>query len=186
MYIWISRTFSNSNFFQFPLEFKLTGKTCMSNTHCWLNKVLESTATSISDKMGGPRAFDSLTPYTTVDPVMSSWICLFFTKSHNSRDQLMNHLRFHYRMVLICPIHSGCGSNSWRMIEAHIKACAKLRSTVASHKADPGEPLWWRSDNQLKGLTRAWRLQQHSCFQLGPILPMMQTRKTEVTSLTKP
>ena len=67
----------------------------------------------------------------------------------------MNHLRFHYRMVLICPIFAGCGLNSWRNIEAHIKACAKLRSTMASHKADPGEPLWWRSDNQLKGLTRA-------------------------------
>ena len=26
---------------------------------------------------------------------------------------------------------------------------------MASHKADPGEPLGWRSDNQLKGLTRA-------------------------------
>ena len=26
---------------------------------------------------------------------------------------------------------------------------------MASHKADPGEPLWQRSDNSLKGLTRA-------------------------------
>ena len=26
---------------------------------------------------------------------------------------------------------------------------------MASCKADPGKPLWWRSDNQLKGLTRA-------------------------------
>ena len=26
---------------------------------------------------------------------------------------------------------------------------------MASHKPDPGEPLWWRSDNQLRGLTRA-------------------------------
>ena len=58
-------------------------------------------------------------------------------------------------MVLICPICAGCGSNSWRTIEAHIKVCAKLRSAVASHKADPDEPLWWRSDNRLKGLTRA-------------------------------
>ena len=58
-------------------------------------------------------------------------------------------------MVLICPTWAGCGSNSWRTVKAHIKACAKSRSTVASYKADPGEPLWWRSDNQLKGLTRA-------------------------------
>ena len=49
---------------------------------------------------------------------------------------------------------AGCGSNSWRTVEAHIKACAKSRSTMASRKADPGEPLWWGSDNQLKGLTR--------------------------------
>ena len=26
---------------------------------------------------------------------------------------------------------------------------------MASHKADPGEPLWWRSNNQKKCLTRA-------------------------------
>ena len=67
----------------------------------------------------------------------------------------MNHLRFHYRMVLICPTCAGCGSNSWMMVEAHIKACAKSRSTMASCKAGPGDPLWQRSDNQLKGLTRA-------------------------------
>ena len=67
----------------------------------------------------------------------------------------MNHLRFNYRMVLICPKCAGCGLNSWRTIEAHIKACAKSRSNVASHKADPGQPVWWRSDNQLKCLTRA-------------------------------
>ena len=109
----------------------------------------------ISAKMGGPHAFDSLTPYITVDPATSSQICPYCNRSHNSRDQLMNHLRFHYRMVLICPICAGCGSNSWRTIEAHIKACAKSRSTMASCKADPGETLWWRSNNQLKGLTRA-------------------------------
>ena len=67
----------------------------------------------------------------------------------------MNHLRFHYRMVLICPICAGCRSNSWRTTEAHIKACAKSRSTMASCKADPGEPLWQRSNNQLKGFTTA-------------------------------
>ena len=109
----------------------------------------------IGDKMGGPHAFDSLTPYTTVNPAMSCQICPYCNRSHNSRDQLMNHLRFHYRMVLICPTCAGCRSNSWRTVKAHIKACAKSRSTVASHKADPGEPPWWRSNNQLKGLTRA-------------------------------
>ena len=50
---------------------------------------------------------------------------------------------------------AGCGSNSWRTVKAHIKACAKSRSAMASHKADPGESLWQRSDNRLKGLTRA-------------------------------
>ena len=36
---------------------------------------LGGTATGISDRMGGPHAFDPLTPYTTVDPAMSSQIC---------------------------------------------------------------------------------------------------------------
>ena len=103
---------------------------------------LGGTAMGISDKMGGPHDFDSLTLYTTVNPATLSQICPYCNRSHNSRDQLMNHLRFHYRMVLICPICAGHGSNSWRMVKAHIKACAKLRSTMASHKADPGEPLW--------------------------------------------
>ena len=103
---------------------------------------LEGTAMCISDKMGGPHAFDSLTLYTTVNPAMSSQICPYCNRSHNSRDQLMNHLRFHYQMVLVCPICAGCGSNSWRTVKTHIKACAKSRSAMASHKADPGEPLW--------------------------------------------
>ena len=85
----------------------------------------------IGDKMGGQHAFNSLTPYTTVDPATLSQICLYCSRSHNSRDQLMNHLRFHYQMALICPICAGCGPNSWRAVEAHIKACAKSRSTNA-------------------------------------------------------
>ena len=82
---------------------------------------------------------------------MSSQICPYCNRSHNSRDHLMNHLRFHYQMVLVCPICAGCGSNSWRTIKAHIKACAKLKSAVTSSKTDPGEPLWQRSNNKLKG-----------------------------------
>ena len=88
---------------------------------------LGGTTMGISDKMGGPHAFDSLTLYTTVDPATSNQICPYCNRSHNSRDQLMNHLRFHYHMVLVCPICAGCGLNSWRTVEAHIEACAPNR-----------------------------------------------------------
>ena len=67
---------------------------------------LGGTVTGIGDRMGGPHAFDSLTPYT-VSPAMSSQICLYCNRSYNGRDQLMNHLRFHYWMVLVCPICAG-------------------------------------------------------------------------------
>ena len=62
---------------------------------------------------------------------------------------------FHYRMVLVCPICVGCRSNSWRTVEAHIKACARQRPGISSQKVNPGETLWWKTDNQLRGLTRA-------------------------------
>ena len=93
---------------------------------------LGGTATGISDRMGGPHAFISLTPYTTVDPATSSQICPYCNRLHNGRVQLMNHLRFHYQMVLVCPICAGCGSNSWRTVEAHIKSCTRQRPGIAS------------------------------------------------------
>ena len=104
--------------------------------------------------MGGPQALNSLTPCTAVDPAMSSQICLYCNRSHNGRNQLMNHLRFHYQMVLVCPICAGCRSNSWRTVKAHIKAYARERPGIASRKVNPGEPLWQRTDNRLRGLTR--------------------------------
>ena len=116
---------------------------------------LGGTLTGIGDRMGGPHAFDSLTPYRTVDPAMSSQICPYCNRSHNGRDQFMNHLRFHYWIVLVYPICAGCGSNSWRTVEAHIKACARQRPGIASQKVNPGKPLWQRTDNRLRGLTRA-------------------------------
>ena len=98
-------------------------------------------------------------------------------------DQLMNHLRFHYQMVLVCPICAGCESNSWRTVEAHIKACTRQRPGIASQKVNPGEPLWQSTDNRLRGLTRAG--ETATTFELQ-ILLMMLTRKTEATSSTKP
>ena len=56
-------------------------------------------------------------------------------------------------MVLVCTICAGCRSNSWT-VEAHIKACAGQRPGIASQKVNPGEPLWWRTDNRLRYLTR--------------------------------
>ena len=39
-------------------------------------------------------------------PVLSH-VCPYCNKSHNNRDSPMNHVQFHYRMVLVCPICSG-------------------------------------------------------------------------------
>ena len=58
-------------------------------------------------------------------------------------------------MVLVCPICAGYRSNSWRTVKAHVKACTRQRPGIASQKVNPGEPLWWRTDNRLRGLTRA-------------------------------
>ena len=68
-------------------------------------------ATGISEKMGGPHIEDSLSPWTQTKSQNLSWVCFYCNKSHNSRDSLMNHIQFHYRMVLMCPICGGCGSN---------------------------------------------------------------------------
>ena len=81
-------------------------------------------ATGINKKMGGPHIEDSLSPWSWTDPPSSSCLCLFCNKSHNSRDSLMNHIPFHYRMVLVCLICGGCGLNQWRIVEGHIKKCA--------------------------------------------------------------
>ena len=68
-------------------------------------------ATGMSEKMGGPHVEDSLSPWTQTKSPTLRWVCLYCNKSHNSRDSLMNHIRFHYKMVLLCPICGGCGSN---------------------------------------------------------------------------
>ena len=78
-------------------------------------------ATGISEKMGGPHIKDSLSPWTQTISLTLRHVCPYWTKSHNSRDSLMNHIQFHYRMVLVCPICGGCRSNQWRTVKGHIK-----------------------------------------------------------------
>ena len=41
--------------------------------------------------------------------------------------------------------------HTWRIIEHHIKACTRVRKTVA---VSPGKPLWNRSDKVLKNHTQ--------------------------------
>ena len=112
-------------------------------------------ATGISEKMGGPQAEDSLSPWTQKKPLSSSHVCLYCNKLHNSRDSLMNHVQFHYRMVLVCPICGSCGSNQWRTVKGHIKKCAAAQSNVADRHVEKGEPHWRKSDPPLKNHTRA-------------------------------
>ena len=86
-----------------------------------------------------PDIEDSLSPWTWTTSPTSSWVCPYCNKSYNSRDSLMNHIHFHYRMVLVCPICGGCGSNQWRTVEGHIKKCAAAQPNVAG-RVKPGKP----------------------------------------------
>ena len=83
----------------------------------------------------------------------------------------MNHIRFHYRMVLVCPICGGCGLNQWRTIEGHIKKCAKAPPNIASWKVKPGEPLWRRSDLPLMKHTRGPEIEATFTLPLWPDHP---------------
>ena len=125
------------------------------------------TATGISPKMGGPHSPETLTPYRTFDPPTSTTLCPYCNQACNRHDQLLNHLQFHYRMVLVCPICAGCWSSSWWMIKSHVKACAQQRLSIAVHRVSPGEPLWQSSDNRLKALQKLNQQLQHLNFQSG-------------------
>ena len=111
-------------------------------------------ATGISE-MGGPHVEDSLSSWTRTKLPSSGHLCLYCNRSHNSRDSLMNHIGFHYRMVLVCPICGGCGSNRWRIVKGHIKKCAVARPNVADRVVEPGEPHWRKSDPPLRNHTTA-------------------------------
>ena len=124
-------------------------------------------ATGISEKMGE----DSLTLWTQTVPQTMSCVCPFCNKSHNSKDSLMNHIRFHYRMVLVCPICGGCGSNQWRTIKGHIKKCAAARPNVASRKVESREPHWRRSDPPLMNHTRAPKIETTFTLPVWPDPP---------------
>ena len=115
-----------------------------------------------------PHIEDSLSVWTqTVSPTLSC-VCPFCNKSHNSRDSLMNHIWFHYRMVLVCPICGGCGSNQWRTVKGHVEKCAVARPNIASRKVEPGEPHWRRSDLPL--MNHTWAPETEATFTL-PVWP---------------
>ena len=96
-----------------------------------------------------------MSPWTRTISPTSSHVCLFCNKSHNSRDLLMNPIRFHYRMVLMCPICGGCGLNQWRTVEGHVKKYTAAQPNVASRKVETGEPHWRRLDLHLMNRMQA-------------------------------
>ena len=83
----------------------------------------------------------------------------------------MNHIQFHYRMVLVCPICGGSGSNQWRTVEEHVKKCAAAWPNVASRKFEPGEPHWRRSDPLLMNHTWAPETEATYTLQVWPDPP---------------
>ena len=112
------------------------------------------TATGISSTMGGPHSPELLAPYRMFNPLTSTRPSPYCNQACNGGDQLLNHLCFHYQMVLVCPICAGSGSSSWRTIKSHIKACAQQQPLNTAHRVQPRKPLWQSSNNRLKGLTR--------------------------------
>ena len=84
-----------------------------------------------SSKMGGPHSPDILSLYRTFNPLTSTRLCPYYNEACNGHDQLLNHLKFHYCIVLVCPICASCGSSSWRTVKGHIKACALQRPNIA-------------------------------------------------------
>ena len=136
-------------------------------------------ATGISEKMGGPHIEDSLSPWT-ISPTLSH-VCPYCKKSHNSRDSLMNHIRFHYRMVLVCPICGGCRSNQWRTVKGYVKKCAAAQPDVAGRKVKPGEPHWRRSDLPLMNHTWAPETEATYTLQVWPDPPNDEDEDEEAT-----
>ena len=67
----------------------------------------------------------------------------------------MNHIQFHYRMVLVCPICRCHGLNQWRTVKGHVKKCAAAQPNVADRDVEPGVPHWRKSYPPLKNNTRA-------------------------------
>ena len=128
-------------------------------------------ATGISEKMGGPHVEDSLSPWAWTKPLSLSHLCPYCNKLHNSRKSLMNHIRFHYRMVLVCPIYGGCGSNQWKTVKGHIKKCAAVWPNVADRNVMPGDPHWWKSDPPLKNHTRTVATRAMYTLQVWPAAP---------------
>ena len=128
-------------------------------------------ATGISERMGGPHVKDSLSPWTHTISQTLSRICPYCNKSHNSRDSLMNHLRFHYKMVLMCPICGGCRSNQWRTVEGHVKKCAAVQPNVAARDVKPGEPNWRKLDPPLMNHTQAPKTEAMYTLQVWPDPP---------------
>ena len=136
-------------------------------THCQQSGAC-AMATGISEKMGGPHVEDSLSPWTWTKPPRWSRLCPYYNRSHNSRDLLMNHVQFHYRMVLVCPICGGCGLNQWRIVEGHIKKCAVAQPNVVDRVV---KPHWRKSDPPLRNNTRAAETEATYTLSLWPDPP---------------
>ena len=80
----------------------------------------------------------------------------------------MNHIQFHYWMVLVCPICGGCGSNQWRTVKGHIKKYAVAWPNVTSRKVEP-EELHWRGPD-LPLMNHTWASETEAMFTL-PVWP---------------
>ena len=74
----------------------------------------------------------------------------------------MNHVQFHYRMVLVCPICSGCGLSQWKTVKG---------LNMANRNVMPGEPHWRKSDPPLKNHTRSVAMEATYTLQVWPDAP---------------
>ena len=84
--------------------------------------------------------------------------CTWSNHIFSNRESAMNHMRTHYRIVLVCPFCAIHGSHSYPSMRNHVKRCKGDHSELLeSSDAEPGqyEPCFHKGDQHLpkEGLT---------------------------------
>ena len=94
-------------------------------------------------------------------------ICPYCNKSHNSRDSLMNHVQFHYRMVLVCPICGSCGSNKWRTVEDTSRNVLQLNLMWLTETSNQANHIGENQTHHLRTILELQRQRLHTLCQYG-------------------
>ena len=78
--------------------------------------------------------------------------CAWCNPVFSNGESAMNHMRTHYRIVLVCPFCAVCGSDSYPSMRDNVKKCKGDHSELLeSSDAEPGqyEPCFHKGDKNL-------------------------------------